>query len=184
MKEKLRKEIKEKRRKQSKEDNRKKSKEIREKLFSLKEFKDAETILFYISYDGEVFTHDMIVESFYKKNIVVPVSNKEDNTLILSRLKSWEELSVGSYMILEPRREKIRKTGISEINLIIVPGVAFDRKGNRLGHGKGYYDRLLKTTKSPVVALAFEFQIIEKIPTDEHDKPVDMIITEDRIIEC
>ncbi len=65
MKEKIRKEIKEKRRKHTKEDNRKKSKEIKERLFGLPEFKDAETVLFYISYDGEVFTHDMILESFY-----------------------------------------------------------------------------------------------------------------------
>jgi len=183
MKEKLRKEIKEKRRKQSKEDNRKKSKEIKERLFGLKEFIDAETVLFYISYDGEVFTHDMILESFYKKNIIVPVSNKDTCSLTLSHLKSWEELSIGSYGILEPRIEKIRKTRVEDIDLIIVPGVAFDEKGNRLGHGKGYYDRLLKDAKVPIVALAFEFQIIENVPTDEHDKSVDIIITEERIIK-
>jgi len=183
MKEKLRKEIKEKRRKHSKEENRKKSKEIKERLFGLAGFKDAETVLFYVSYNGEVFTHDMILESFYKKNIIVPVSNKEDSTLILSRLKSWDELSIGSYRILEPRIEKIRKTNIEDIDLIIVPGVAFDIKGNRMGHGKGYYDRLLENTKAKTVGLAFEFQIVEKIPTDKHDRPVDMIITEDRVIE-
>ena len=110
MKEKLRKEIKEKRRKHSKEENRKKSKEIKERFFELKEFKDAETVLFYISYNGEVFTHDMILESFYKKNIIIPVSNPDDCTLTLSHLRSWEELSIGSYSILEPRVEKIRKT--------------------------------------------------------------------------
>jgi len=183
MKEKLRKEIKEKRTKQSKEENRKKSKEIKERLFELKEFKDAKTVLFYISYNGEVFTHDMIFESFYKKNIIVPVSNKEDCSLTLSHLKSWEELSIGSYGILEPRIEKIRKTRVENIDLIIVPGVAFDEKGSRLGHGKGYYDRLLKNAKVPIVALAFEFQIIENVPTDEHDKSVDIIITEERIIK-
>jgi 5-formyltetrahydrofolate cyclo-ligase len=182
MKEKLRKEIKEKRRKQTKEENRKKSKEIKEKLFGLKEFKEAETILFYISYDGEVFTHDMILESFYKKNIIVPISNKEDSSLTLSHLKSWEELSIGSYGILEPRIEKIRKTNPDEIDLFIVPGVGFDESGNRLGHGKGYYDRLLKAANAPIVGLCFEFQIVDKIPTNKNDVPVDILITEKRII--
>ncbi len=184
MKEKLRKKIKEKRKKQSKEENRKKSKEIKERLFSLKEFKEAETVLFYISYNSEVFTHDIILESFYKKNIIVPISNPVDCTLILSHLKNWEELNVGSYGILEPRVEKIRKTNIEDIELIIVPGVAFDEKGNRLGHGKGYYDKLLDKTNATKIGLAFEFQISENIPTGKHDKPVDMIITEKRIIKC
>lgn len=182
MKENLRKEIKEKRRKHSKEDNRKKSKEIKERLFELKEFREAETVLFYISYNGEVFTHDMILESFYKKNIIVPVSNPGDCTLTLSHLKSWEELGVGSYGILEPRVEKIRKMKVEAIDLILVPGVAFDKKGNRLGHGKGYYDRLLEKTNATKIGLAFEFQIVDKIPTDENDKPVDIIITEERVI--
>jgi 5-formyltetrahydrofolate cyclo-ligase len=184
MKEKLRKEIKEKRRKQTKEDNRKKSKEIKEKLFSLPEFKDAQTVLFYISYNGEVFTHDMILESFYKKNIIVPVSNPDKCTLTLSHLKRWEELSLGSYGILEPRVEKIRKTKVEDIDLIIAPGVAFDCNGNRLGHGKGYYDKLLKNTNTLIIALAFEFQIIKNIPIYKKDVPVDIIITEKRIIKC
>ncbi len=182
MKENLRKEIKEKRRKHSKEDNRKKSKEIKERLFELKEFREAETVLFYISYNGEVFTHDMILESFYKKNIIVPVSNPGDCTLTLSHLKSWEELGVGSYGILEPRVEKIRKTKIGDIDLILVPGVAFDKKGNRLGHGKGYYDRILGKTNATKIGLAFEFQILDKVPTNENDKTVDIIITEERVI--
>ncbi len=185
MKDKLRKEIKEKRRKLSKEENRKKSKEIKENLFSLKQFEDAETILFYISYNGEVFTHDMICELFYKKNIIVPVSNPEDYSLTLSHLKSWEELCVGSYNILEPRFEKIRETKIQDIDLIIVPGVAFDEKGGRLGHGKGYYDRLLNESADILkIGLCFEFQIVDSIPMDEHDVYMDKIISEKRIIDC
>ena len=184
MKEEIRKEIKEKRMKQSEEENRKKSKKIKEKLFALKEYKKAETILFYISYDGEVFTHDMIHESFYKKNIVVPVSNKDNFTLTLSHLKNLEELSIGNYNILEPRVEKIRKTNIKDIDLLIVPGVAFDKKCNRMGHGKGYYDRLLENVKIPIIGLAFEFQIIDEIPVEKHDKPIDIIITEKRLIKC
>lgn len=182
MKEKIRKKIKEKRINHIIEENRKKSGKVKEKLFDLKEFKEAETILFYISYNGEVFTHDMILESFFRKNIIVPVSNPDDYSLTLSHLKSWEELNPGSYGILEPRVEKIRKMKVEAIDLILVPGVAFDKKGNRLGHGKGYYDRLLEKTNATKVGLAFEFQIVDKIPTDENDKPVDIIITEERVI--
>jgi 5-formyltetrahydrofolate cyclo-ligase len=184
MKEKLRKEIKEKRIKQTKEENRKKSKEIKEKLFSLKQYKDAKTILFYVSYNGEVFTHEMIKEALKEKKVVVPITNKKYYSLILSELKNWNDLKEGSYGILEPEEDCIKKVSIDENYLIIVPGVAFDCKGNRLGHGKGYYDRLLKDTNAPIIALAFEFQIMEKIPTDEHDKPVDIIITEKRIVKC
>ena len=161
-----------------------KSKQIKNKLFQIDEFKKAKNILFYVSYDGEVFTHDAIKKAFIDKKVVVPISNKEDYSLILSKLNSFEDLGQGPYGILEPKKEKIKETSIDEIDLIIVPGIGFDLKGNRIGHGKGFYDRLLKNTNVPIIALAFEFQIIEKIPVDEHDKPVDIIITEKRIIYC
>ena len=182
MKEKLRKEIKEKRKKHSKEENRKKSKEIKERLFGLKEFRDAGRVLFYVSYSGEVFTHEMIKQALKDKKVVLPISNKHDNTLSLSIIKSWDDLEIGSYGILEPKKECIKDVQIDDIDLIIVPGVAFDLNGNRMGHGKGYYDKLLEKTKAITVGLAFEFQLVEKIPTELHDKPVDIIITEKQII--
>jgi 5-formyltetrahydrofolate cyclo-ligase len=183
MKENLRKEIKEKRNKISKEENRRKSKKIKEILFNFKEFKEAKTILFYISYNGEVFTHDMIRESFLRKNVIVPISNTKDQSLILSQLKSWDELTIGAYRILEPKKVKIRKINPDEIDLIIVPGIAFDKSGNRLGHGKGYYDKLLQNTNATAIGLAFEFQIVDKVPTEGHDKPIDILITEKGKVE-
>ena len=126
----------------------------------------------------------MIKEALNEKKVVVPISNKKDCSLTLSELKDWDDLEASSYGILEPKKEKIKEISIDEIDLIIVPGVAFDKFGNRLGHGKGYYDRLLKNANTTIIGLAFEFQTIEKIPTDEHDKPVDIIITEDRIMKC
>jgi len=184
MKEGLRKEIKEKRKKQTKEENREKSKEIKKKLFCLKEFKDAETILFYISYKSEVFTHQMIKEAFKDKRVVVPISNKKNYSLTLSELKSWDDLEIGSYNIPEPKKVHINEISIENIGLIIVPGVAFDKRGNRLGHGKGYYDRLLNKTNAKKIGLAFEFQLKDEIPIDKHDENVDIIITEKRIIRC
>ena len=185
MKEKLRKEIKEKRRKLTKEENRKKSKEVKERLFGLKEYRDAESVLFYVSYDDEVFTHDMIKEALKDKRVIVPISNKEDCSLSLSILKNWDDLEISSYGILEPKKDCIIEVSIEDVDLIVVPGVAFDTKGNRMGHGKGYYDRLLENKKQiPTIGLALEFQIIDQIPTEKHDIPLDKIVTEKRIIDC
>lgn len=184
MKEIIRKKLIEERKKITKEENRDKSKKIKEKLFGLKEYDDAKSILFYVSYNGEVFTHEIIKEALKDKKVVVPISNKEERSLILSELSSFDDLKGSSYGILEPKKECIKEVNINEIDLIIVPGVAFDLKGNRIGHGKGYYDRLLKNTNAPIIALAFEFQIIKNIPIEEHDKSVDIIITEKRVVDC
>lgn len=158
-----------------------KSKKIERRLFSLKEFKNASTILFYISYDNEVYTHDMIKKCLHsRKNIVVPVADTKNEILILSKLENWDDLEKGSYGILEP--ETVIRVPSDELDLIIVPGVGFDEKGNRLGHGKGYYDKLLQKTNTKTIGLAFECQMVEEIPIDQNDVPVDMIITEERII--
>jgi len=180
----IRKLLKNKRLNLSKEEVLAKSKQIKNRLFKIDYYKKAKNILFYVSYDGEVFTHDAIKESFIDKKVVVPISNKEDYSLILSKLNSFEDLVEGPYGILEPKKEKIKEISFDEIDLIIIPGIVFDLKGNRIGHGKGFYDRLLKNTKVSIIALAFEFQIIGKIPVDKNDKPVDIIITEKRIIYC
>jgi len=169
----------------SKADVLEKSDKIKNRLFRLKEFKQASNILFYVSYGSEVCTHEMIKEALSKnKGVFVPVTNKKNKTLILSKLEKWDELCIGAYNILEPKKEMIKEISFDEIDLIIIPGIVFDLKGNRIGHGKGFYDRLLKNTKVSIIALAFEFQIIGKIPVDKHDKPVDIIITEKRIIYC
>jgi 5-formyltetrahydrofolate cyclo-ligase len=119
------------------------------------------------------------------KNVIVPISDKEKRDLILSKLKSWEDLAVGAYDILEPKNDKIEQISVDEINLAIIPGVGFDKNGNRLGHGFAYYDNLLKKLENCFkIGLAFEFQIVNKIPVEEHDIPVNEIISEDRIIRC
>jgi 5-formyltetrahydrofolate cyclo-ligase len=120
-----------------------------------------------------------------EKNVIVPISIKKDRTSILSTLEKWGDLEIGSYGILEPRADSVKEISINEIDLIIVPGVGFDESGYRIGHGKGYYDNLLKISKSAMyIGLAFEFQIVKKIPIESHDLPVNIIITENRIINC
>ncbi len=186
MKELLRKELKDKRKRLSNRNIIEKSNKIKKQLFSLPGFKHASTILFYVSYDNEVNTHQMIKDCLkLEKNVIVPISKKEDRTLILSKLDNWSDLEVGTYGILEPLASKRKEISIEEIDLIIVPGVGFDRGGYRIGHGKGYYDNLLKKSMNVLhIGLAFEFQIVKKIPIESHDLPVDIIITERRIINC
>jgi 5-formyltetrahydrofolate cyclo-ligase len=163
-----------------------KSRRVKQRVFAVKEYKDAKTILFYVSYDNEVSTHEMITESLAMgKRVVVPKVNEKDHTLCLSLLNKWEDLEVCAYNILEPRLECIQVVPLESVDLMILPGVVFDERGNRIGHGFGYYDRLLqKERKGHVLALAFECQIVEKIPVEEHDVRVEKIITEDRIISC
>ena len=186
MKEDLRKELLIKRKSLSHLDVLKKSSRIGKRLFKMNEYKESQEILFYISYDNEVYTHDMIKECLsVGKSIIVPVSNKEKRLLKLSKLKNWNDLELGSYGILEPKKDKINETSIESIDIIIVPGVGFDEFGCRIGHGVGYYDNLLKESiNASHIGLAFEIQIVEKVPVESHDLPVDKIITEKRIIYC
>jgi 5-formyltetrahydrofolate cyclo-ligase len=172
------------RKKISKSEVLEKSELIKNRLFEMKDFQQALTILFYVSYDNEVYTRDMIKESIkLGKNVIVPKSDKENRKLILSKLNNWEDLVKGAYGILEPK--EIDPISIDKIDLIIVPGVGFDKQGRRIGHGKGYYDNLLRNSKKTIhIGLAFEFQIVEKIPTEAHDVPVQKIITEKRVIGC
>jgi len=186
MKDKLRKSITAKRNSLSESEWMKKSSKIKTRIFEMNEFRKARTILFYVSYGKEVYTHDMIKESMgVGKTVVVPKSVTKDSTLMLSKLADWNDLEMGAYNILEPKKDSIKEVDTRSIDLIIVPGVVFDEKGNRIGHGKGYYDRLLKDSKGiPNIGLAFEFQLVKKIETEEHDEKIDVIITEDRIITC
>jgi 5-formyltetrahydrofolate cyclo-ligase len=158
--------------------------EIKNKLFDLYEYKISNIILFYISYNNEVFTHKMIKESIKNnKKVIIPVSYKKK--LLLSKLEKWEDLEEGAFNILEPKRNCFKKFNIKDVELILVPGIGFDENGNRIGHGYGYYDNLLiKTKNSTNIGLAFECQIVNVIPVNKHDLPVDKIITEKRIIEC
>jgi len=186
MKDKIRKDLIQIRKNISKKEVLEKSKEIKKRLFEIDEFKNSSCILFYISYGNEVFTHDMIKEFLKnKKNVIVPISDVDNKKLILSKLDDWKDLEKGAYNILEPREETIREVSVFDIDLVIAPGVGFDEHGCRIGHGKGYYDRILRdSTNALHIGLAFENQIIEEVPIESHDIPVDKIVTEKRIIDC
>ena len=99
----------------------------------------------------------------------------------LSYINSMDDMKKGAYGILEPKT--VRKADENNIDVILVPGLAFDRNGGRMGFGKGYYDRLLESSKAVKIGLCYDFQILEKIPTESHDVPMNFVITEKEILE-
>ena len=155
---------------------------IEKNLYSLLEYINVKTIHIYLSsFCCEVNTFP-IIKNFMEKNgkVIVPIVDEENHELLHSELKSSNGLKRSIFNIWEPEEKHIVNSNSTD--LIVVPGVGFDLKGNRLGYGKGYYDRFLVNTDTPKIALAYEFQIIDNIPTTNNDIPVNIIVTENRII--
>lgn len=158
-------------------------------FMSLPEYTAASTVMFYIDVRSEVRTRHVLPESLNSgKKIVVPWCN-HDGELELFHLQSMHELETGMYGILEPSQEfrllPRKQVQLKELDLIMVPGVGFDSRGARMGHGKGYYDKLLENARpdTSLVALAFECQMFEEIPVAPHDIFMDKIITEQNVYE-
>lgn len=164
----------------------KKDSRIKDRFFSLPEFIAAEKIFFYASFRSEVETLNMIEESLKMgKRIVLPKVDKERHRLRLYEIKDINELSEGYMGIPEPLPDDERLVPLDDIDLVVIPGAAFDYSCNRLGYGAGYYDIVLseRKKKMPVVALAYEEQIVDLIPSEMHDVKVDMIVTDKRVIK-
>ncbi len=137
-------------------------------------FQQAKTVMAYWSMDDEVFTHDFVQRWAQHKNIILPVVNGD--MLELKKYSGIENLVSGDrFGIPEPKGELFSK--IEDIDLIIVPGIAFDKDGNRMGRGKAYYDKLLRTSKAYKLGICFPFQIFDSIPYDELDVRMDLVIS-------
>lgn len=156
---------------------------IVDRFMGLPEYARARTVMFYIDVRSEVRTRQHFPAALASgKKIVIPYC--VDGLLELFHLESMDELSTGMYKILEPREDlrsvASKRVSVEELDLIMVPGVAFDRRGARSGHGKGYYDKLLEHARldAPLVALAFECQMFEEVPVASHDIFMDKVITE------
>lgn len=156
-----------------------KSRAIQKRLFAMPEFQRAQHILFYASFDGEVETINMMQEAQrLGKKIVLPIILKDQRQIIPSLVENLsQELKEGPYGVKQPLKEC--RLDLTKIGLAIVPGVAFDKRNHRLGRGAGYYDRFLKTIppEIPTVGLAFDFQILDRLPHQEHDIPVSFVLT-------
>lgn len=182
----LRKEILEKRKELTQNQHEIYSKSIINRILESDFYENAKTIMSFISFGDEVDTHFFIKKSIEDgKRIVVPITISEPRHLKVSHLKNFNELEPGFYNILTPKEEYLRFIDPKEIDLIITPGVVFDREGYRIGYGGGYYDRfLVNLPKVPKVAIAFDLQLIDQVPKEDFDIPVDYIFTENEIIEC
>jgi 5-formyltetrahydrofolate cyclo-ligase len=160
---------------------------IMDRVLGLPEYTRAATVMFYIDVRAEVRTRQALPAALANgKAIVVPWCN-EHGELELFRLESMDELELGMYRILEPKAElrngREKQVAPEQLDLILVPGVAFDRRGGRTGHGKGYYDKLLQHARvdAPLVGLAFECQLFPEIPMQEHDIFMDKVVTEEAV---
>jgi 5-formyltetrahydrofolate cyclo-ligase len=165
------------------------SRQICDTFMALPEYVRADVVMFYVDVRTEVRTRQSLPDALASgKKIVVPYC--VEGELELFHLESMDELSLGMYKILEPRADLREQPGkrvsVLDLDLIMVPGVAFDRRGARMGHGFGYYDKLLEHSRpdTPLVALAFECQLFEEIPTQSHDIFMNKIITEAETYKC
>lgn len=164
----------------------KKNELIKKRLTELREFQNAEVILLYASFRSEPDTHELIKECILKgKRIFLPRVNKKKKELEIREINSFEHLKKNDWGIPEPDEDSPLRD-INEAQLIVIPGVGFDRRGGRIGYGAGYYDKLLSELKRsiPVIAIAYQEQIHKEIPLESHDRKVDMIITDQEVINC
>ena len=151
-----------------------KGNKVNEKLFALEEYKKAKTVMFFVSFRKEVYTHDMVIEALKDKNVVVP--KVIDFEIVPCLIKDFNELEEGKYRILEP--VKVDKINLEDIDIVLVPGSAFDKRGFRVGYGKGYYDNFLRKLKALKIGLCMDFQIVDEIPNKDWDVKLDKVISE------
>ena len=178
-KEKIREEALEKRDSLKKEQVREYSEQIKKRLFVVDAFSKSRIVLFYASFGNEVRTHEMIAESLLSKKILLPKMVQQE--IVPSLILTMENLILNDRGILEPI--EALPVRLSNIDAVIVPGIAFDTQGHRLGFGKGYYDKFLKKVPRAVkIGLAFDFQVVDGIPPEPHDVGMDAVVTESRVI--
>lgn len=165
-----------------------------EKFMALPEYQNANVAMWYIDCRSETRTKPQLLEEVAKgeKKIIVPYCTEDENgenKLALWWMESLEEMVVGKWDILEPPKEMwgnpAKEATPEELDLIMVPGVGFDKKGGRMGNGQGYYDRLLELARldCPLVALCYESQLFDEILVAPHDVYMDKVITEDAVYD-
>jgi len=163
-----------------------KNRMVLERMLSLDEFRNAGTIFFFASFRTEVDTTEMIKSSLESgKCALLPKVDKERHELQLYEIRDFGELAPGYMGIPEPPVSE-NQMSINDADIVIIPGAGFDASGNRIGYGGGYYDRLLSGLQKdiPVIAPAYEEQVVDSIPSEPHDIRVQMIVTDRRVIRC
>ena len=159
---------------------------IWERLPVLAEFAASQTLLVYVSKNNEVDTHGLIQQLLAMgKRVCVPAFDAAGQRYVASELRDFvSDLSEGKFGILEPKSGAMRVARADRIDALVLPGLAFDARGNRLGRGLGFFDRLLRDTHGIRIALAYEFQMLSQVPAEPHDVRVDFVVTESRVVNC
>lgn len=167
-------------------DMRTRSASVWERLWQAAELVSADWLLVYVSKGNEVDTHGLIQQWLaLGKHVCVPTFDEAIQQYAASELHDFNaELAEGRFGIPEPKPESVRPVETSRLQAMLVPGLAFDETGNRLGRGTGYFDRLLRDVRGAKIALAYDFQILNEVPTTDHDVRMDFIVTETRLINC
>lgn len=157
-----------------------KSRAIYKRVVTHPFFLSADVIYCYLDYRNEVGTR-AIIETAWEQNKKVAIPKVEDDEMQFYYIDCFSEVSKGYKGILEPTSIRIAN---AKNPLVILPGAAFDRKRNRIGYGKGFYDKYMKQNPSKhTIAIAFEFQLVESIPTEIHDFVPKVLITEEKIYD-
>ncbi len=163
----------------------KKSATIGKRLLHLPEFEKARTVMLYFGVNNEVETKDIIEEALLaRKRVALPLSDFGRKKIAPKEISSLKELHKTKHGLFEPCARKEVKT--SDLDLIVVPGIAFDKQGNRIGTGKGLYDSLLRrtSTRIPLVGLCFEENLHERLPSESHDVKMDIVVTDKQTVRC
>lgn len=156
---------------------------IRERLFHEAIWEEAETVALTLSTGREVETPAIITRAWAEmKTVVVPKCDPKQRTMTFYKIRSFAELTFGFYGLMEPDPVQTESVSPDEIDLAIVPGVVFDRAGNRIGYGGGYYDRFLRDFQGRTISLLLSAQLRSCLPVERHDQRIDMLITEDECI--
>lgn len=160
------------------------SAKVEANLASLPEFRRASLVISYAARPDEVQTRGIIEGALREgKKVAVVVTDARSKSLRFSEIESFDDLAPGTFGILEPRPDRVRPVSISDADVVLVPLVAWDEKGHRLGYGAGYFDRALAGAgRVAKVGLGLESQRVARIPESRHDVPLDVIVTERRIV--
>lgn len=159
-----------------------KSSAIQEKVLAGREFKDAATVLIYVALPTEVDTKYLIQKALdMGKRVGVPYIEPGEGNMTASEININYRLEKGPLGIKQPAPEEVKAIPLEEIDLVIVPAIAYDKNNRRLGRGKGFYDTFLaekRKTPPQTIGVAFDFQVVEDLPHAPHDRPVDRVITD------
>lgn len=162
-----------------------KSTRITARFEELPEYQTARTVHTYVAWRSEVRTQKLIRQMLAaERQVIVPLVDVPTHSLTHYQIMRFADLRPGAFGIPEPSVQHCIGALVSDIDCVVVPGLAFDLTGRRLGYGGGYYDAFLRQISAPKVGFAFQLQIVDEVPVRVEDERMDIIVTEEEIFRC